>query len=135
MRERIETALLGLYACVDDLLDVRERTLGEDVISAWIQAEEIGDRLTRKELRAMVVGLVFAGNDTARNQLGLAVHAFVEHPAQWEQVLLLVANCVLELELLAEPTWRPALGITGLHTLPIRFRVSDASLKPRYCRT
>jgi cytochrome P450 len=31
----------------------------------------------------MIGGLLFAGVDTTRNQLGLAMHTFCEHPDQW----------------------------------------------------
>jgi cytochrome P450 len=34
----------------------------------------------------MVVGLVFAGNDTTRNQLGLGMVSFLRHPEQWERL-------------------------------------------------
>jgi cytochrome P450 len=82
-RERVEAALLGLYACADELLTERRRAPGQDLITALIAAEEAGDRLSTEELRAMVVGLVFAGNDTTRNQLGLGMYAFLRHPEQW----------------------------------------------------
>lgn len=55
----------------------------EDLISALIAAETDGQRLTGEELLAMVSGLVFAGQDTTRNQLGLAVLTFIRHPEQW----------------------------------------------------
>ena len=35
------------------------------------------------ELFSMISGLVFAGYDTTRNQLGQAVFAFARHPEQW----------------------------------------------------
>jgi cytochrome P450 len=91
---RIEAALQGLYACVDDLLAARRAAPGADVISALIAAEEAGDQLHDAELRAMVALLVFAGQDTTRNQLGNALATFLEHPAQWAQ-------------LAAEPTLAP----------------------------
>src|SRR5262245_25423984 len=91
---RIEAALQGLYACVDDLLAARRAAPGADLISALIAAEEAGDQLHDEELRAMVALLVFAGQDTTRNQLGNALATFLEHPAQWAQ-------------LAAEPTLAP----------------------------
>jgi cytochrome P450 len=56
------------------------------LISALIAAEESGDQLTDEELRVMVALLVFAGQDTTRNQLGYALTTFLEHPAQWAQL-------------------------------------------------
>jgi cytochrome P450 len=85
-RPRIEAALLGLAACVDDLLAERRAAPGPDLISALIAAEEAGDQLSDTELRHLVTGLVFAGQDTTRNQLGCALVTFLAHPAQWERL-------------------------------------------------
>jgi cytochrome P450 len=82
-RTRIEAALLGLAACVDDLLAARRAAPGPDLISALIAAEEAGDQLSDTELRVLVTGLVFAGQDTTRNQLGCALTTFLAHPEQW----------------------------------------------------
>jgi cytochrome P450 len=85
-RTRIEAALLGLSACVDDLLAARRAAPGPDLISALIAAEESGDQLSDMELCVLVTGLVFAGQDTTRNQLGCALATFIEHPAQWARL-------------------------------------------------
>ena len=83
---RIEAALQGLYACVDDLLAARRAAPGPDLISALLAAQEAGDHLHDEELRALVAFLVFASQDTTRNQLGCALTAFLEHPAQWARL-------------------------------------------------
>jgi cytochrome P450 len=83
---RIEAALQGLDACVDDLLAARRAAPGPDLISARLAAEEAGDHLHDEELRALVAFLVFAGQDTTRNQLGCALTTFLEHPAQWARL-------------------------------------------------
>ncbi|MGH3811966.1 MAG: cytochrome P450 [Pseudonocardiaceae bacterium] len=82
-RNRIDAAVAGLYACCDELTAQRREDLGDDFISALITAEEDGQRLTADELRHLVSGLVFAGQDTTRNQLGLAMTTFTRHPEQW----------------------------------------------------
>jgi cytochrome P450 len=82
-RARIEAALLGLSACVDDLLAARRAAPGPDLLSALIAAEEAGDQLSDAELRVLVTALVFAGQDTTRNQLGCALTLFLDHPEQW----------------------------------------------------
>ena len=84
VRVRVEAAVLALYACVDDVLADRRREPQDDLISTLIAAEEDGDRLNEDELRATVVGLVFAGNDTTRNQLGQGLLAFARAPEQWD---------------------------------------------------
>jgi hypothetical protein len=48
-----------------------------------VAAEDAGDTLTDHELRRMISTLLFASQDTTRNQLGLAAATFVGHPDQW----------------------------------------------------
>jgi hypothetical protein len=82
-QHRIDAAVTGLGDCCDELIAQRHANPGEDLISALIAAEADGQRLTGDELRTMVSGLVFAGQDTTRNQLGLAMLTFIQHPEQW----------------------------------------------------
>jgi cytochrome P450 len=82
-QDRIDAAVAGLYSCCDDLAARRRKHPGEDLISALIAAETDGERLSAEELRILVSTLVFAGQDTTRNQLGLAMITFAEHPEQW----------------------------------------------------
>ena len=86
----IEAALTGLYEYCDELIAHRRAhptttptAPSDDLVSALITAEADGDRLSTQELRSLITGLVFAGQDTTRNQLGLALQLFAEHPDQW----------------------------------------------------
>ena len=81
--DRIAAALDGLYDAVDALLETRRADPQDDLLSALIAAEADGDRLSPRELRLMVATLLFAGQDTTRHQLGLALARFAEHPEQW----------------------------------------------------
>jgi cytochrome P450 len=80
---RIEVALARLYDYADALIADRRGCQGRDLVTSMIEAHESGDRLTRAELRDSLVLLIFGGFDTTRNQLGLAMQLFVEHPGQW----------------------------------------------------
>ncbi len=82
-QDRIDAAVAGLCTCCDELIAQRRVNPGDDLISALIAAEADGQRLTTDELRSLVSGLVFAGQDTTRNQLGLAITTFTDHPQQW----------------------------------------------------
>jgi len=79
---RIEAALEGLYSYVDDLIAERRTAPGEDLVSALVAAEADGDRLSDEELRAMVVNLVFAGHDTTKGLISIALKLLAEHPDQ-----------------------------------------------------
>jgi cytochrome P450 len=104
---RIEAALAALYAYADALIADRQRSPRDDFVTCLVQAQagppgppggyetggyEAGEAhgrvageagLTAAELRDSLVLLIFGGFDTTRNQLGLAMQAFLDHPAQW----------------------------------------------------
>jgi len=82
-QDRIETALADLYDATDQLIAARRDNPGPDLISALLTAEADGERLTATELRTMVAALLFAGQDTTRNQLGRTLQLFLAHPDQW----------------------------------------------------
>jgi cytochrome P450 len=83
---RVEAALVALSDYVDGLIAVRRNDPGPDLLSALIQAEESGDRMTQEELRAMAVVLIFGGEDTTQCQLACALATFAGHHDQWERV-------------------------------------------------
>lgn len=64
------------------LADQRRQDPADDLITALVQAEEEGDRLSRDELLAMVVFLLFAGHETTTGLLGNSIVALAEHPEQ-----------------------------------------------------
>ena len=80
---RIEAALANLYAYADALIADRLSRPRDDFVTALVQAQADGERLTATELRDTLVLLIFGGFDTTRNQLGLAMQAFIDHPRQW----------------------------------------------------
>lgn len=81
---RIEAALEHLYDYADDLIADRRANPRDDFVSALVNAERKDDgSLSSQELRDGLVLLIFGGYDTTRNQLGLAMQAFCEHPDQW----------------------------------------------------
>jgi len=82
--DRINAATEGMFAYADDLVAKRRTSPGNDFMSTLVAASEDNDRLSNEELRDMILMLVFAGIDTTRNQLGLGISTFLEHPEQWE---------------------------------------------------
>jgi cytochrome P450 len=80
---RIEAALANLYAYADALIAGRRERPRDDFVTALVDAQADGERLTARELRDSLVLLIFGGFDTTRNQLGLAMQAFIDHPGQW----------------------------------------------------
>jgi cytochrome P450 len=99
---RIEAALAALYDYADALIAGRQRSPRDDFVTCLVQAQagppgQVGEPeagpagrhkpdeagLTAAELRDSLVLLIFGGFDTTRNQLGLAMQAFLDHPGQW----------------------------------------------------
>ncbi len=82
--DEIETAIAEIDAYTLNLLEHRRARPGNDLLSELLVAEEEGDRLSYDELVMLVGALLLGGTDTTRNQLGLAVMCFAQHPDQWE---------------------------------------------------
>ena len=94
---RIEAALAALYDYADAVIAARERDPRDDLVTSLVKSQAddgAGDAgltgaglteagLTGAELRDALVLLIFGGFDTTRNQLGLAMQVFLEHPGQW----------------------------------------------------
>jgi cytochrome P450 len=80
----IERAVTEFYEYEDALIAARKRSLGDDLISDLIRAEEGGDRLSDDELRNLVLNILVGGVDTSQSQLAHAVRLLAQHPDQWE---------------------------------------------------
>jgi len=59
---------------------------GADLMSRLVRSDNSGPALVGKELDAMFLLLVVAGNETTRSALALGLQAFVENPEQWDAV-------------------------------------------------
>ncbi|MDN5895152.1 MAG: cytochrome P450 [Nocardioides sp.] len=80
---KIEAALNGLHGYLDEVVADRQANPRDDLVSTLLQAQETEGRLSRHELGVALVFLAFAGMETTRNQLGLALQTLLQHPAQW----------------------------------------------------
>jgi cytochrome P450 len=82
--DQIEAALGRLYGYADTLIADRRARPQDDCVTALVTAHVENDQLSGDELRDTLVLLMFGGFDTTRNQLGLAMQTFIDHPAQWQ---------------------------------------------------
>jgi cytochrome P450 len=86
--EMLGEAMWKLTEFAKDLAAQRERRPGDDLMTALVQAEVDGDRLTHAEIGAFFVLLSVAGNDTTRHTTSHALRALTLHPEQrallWE---------------------------------------------------
>ena len=78
----IKQAAEEAYEYFEEIIDERHRTPRDDIVTALIQAEESGDRLTHEEMLSVMLLLLMAGNETTRNLIGNAVLALLQSPLQ-----------------------------------------------------
>jgi cytochrome P450 len=98
--------LLGLPAAwlfvryLRRLVAWRRRQPGDDLLTALLQAEDSGDRLSPDELLAMVFLLLVAGHETTVNLIASGTLALLEHPDQLDRLHRepsLIASAIEEL--------------------------------------
>lgn len=80
---RIEAAIAGLSGYLDEVVADRRRRPREDLVSTLASTLDEPDGLSERELSVALVFLAFAGMETTRNQLGLALQTLLHHPDQW----------------------------------------------------
>ncbi len=56
----------------------------DDIVTRLVSAEVDGDHLSADEFGFFMVLLSVAGNETTRNAISHGMHAYFEHPEQWE---------------------------------------------------
>ena len=85
-RVRIEAAGNAFLEYFADLIERRRRSLRDDLLSALIEAEEGGDRLSEEELLGTALFLLIAGHETTVNLVGNGTLALLQHRDQLERL-------------------------------------------------
>lgn len=80
--EGIADASLALSSYFDEMIAMRRKEPRDDLLTALVQSEERGHRLTEEELRATCVLLLIAGHETTMNLIGNGLLALLHHPDQ-----------------------------------------------------
>jgi cytochrome P450 len=84
-RDNFAEASAGVGALVEyfrDLIRRREREPRDDLTTLMLRAEHEGDHLTRDEVVANCILLLFAGHETTTNLIGNGLFHLLRHPAQ-----------------------------------------------------
>lgn len=82
LNEENALASLELFSYVEAHLDARERSPGDDLLSALVQAEVDGERLSRADQLSFCMTLLVAGNETTRTLMTGGLLALAEHAEQ-----------------------------------------------------
>lgn len=79
---RIAQAIMTVHTIAMGLVEERRRTPGDDLVTALVQAEVDGERLTDEEISAIFFLLIIAGNDTTRQSTSHGMKALTDFPEQ-----------------------------------------------------
>jgi cholest-4-en-3-one 26-monooxygenase len=82
-----QEAAMELYAYAAELFATKRIDPHADLMSVLTSVEVEGEKLSALELELFFLLLTVAGNETTRNLMSGAMHAFFEHPAQWRRLL------------------------------------------------
>ena len=84
--EAFMQSAMGFVGYLGQIFEERRLNPQNDLISALLQAEEAGDRLSTQELFSMVVLLIIAGHETTVTLIGNATVAMLTHPEVLERL-------------------------------------------------
>jgi cytochrome P450 len=84
--EDFYASAMGFVGYLGQVFEERRANPQDDLISALIQAEEEGDRLSVEELFSMVVLLIIAGHETTVSLIGNSVVALLANPEVLEHL-------------------------------------------------
>jgi cytochrome P450 len=105
----VDTALTELLAYTAELAAIRRDEPRDDLITRIAQAGR-EDGWTDEMVNGSIAGLVFAGHETTKNQLGWMLSVLSERPAVWDGV----ASGTLEVNAVVEEVLRHRSTATGV---------------------
>jgi cholest-4-en-3-one 26-monooxygenase len=82
-----QEAAIELYAYAAELYAKKRVDPSQDLMSVLTTVEIDGDKLSELELELFFLLLTVAGNETTRNLISGAMHAFFDHPDQWQRLV------------------------------------------------
>ena len=85
--EDSKNAAMEMYAYGDKIGAIKRESPGDDIASKLIEAEVEGEKLSEFEFALFFMLLSVAGNETTRNAISHGMHAFFQHPDQWQRLI------------------------------------------------
>jgi len=79
---RVAQAIMTVHAIAMELVESRRRNPENDLVTALVQAEVDGERLSDEEISAIFFLLIIAGNDTTRQSISHGMKALTDYPDQ-----------------------------------------------------
>jgi cholest-4-en-3-one 26-monooxygenase len=81
-----EAASMEVYMMCDEVAADRRRNPRDDIMTALVNAEIDGERLTDPELNLFFITLIVAGNETTRNLINHSMLALLDNPDEAERL-------------------------------------------------
>jgi cholest-4-en-3-one 26-monooxygenase len=76
-----------MFMYANELAKERRENPRDDIVTALLNAEVDGDRLSEMDFNLFFLLLAVAGNETTRNSISHGVRAFCEHPDQYRKLV------------------------------------------------
>jgi cholest-4-en-3-one 26-monooxygenase len=114
-------AATEMFMYANELAAKKRANPGDDIISALLQAEVEGERLTDLEFDLFFELLAVAGNETTRNLISHGMHFMFQYPHAWQQLLAdrsLMNSAVEEMLRFASPVMY--MRRTAQHDIELR---------------
>ncbi|MEZ5167272.1 MAG: cytochrome P450 [Acidimicrobiales bacterium] len=128
-------AAIEMNRLLAGVIEWKRANPGDDLLTALIDAEEDGDRLTTKELRDQVSLLFIAGHETTVNLIGTGIWELLRHPEQTEELRAdpnLDAGAVEELLRFVSPVqFSRRIAVTSME---LRKQIPSAGVHPDVAR-
>jgi cytochrome P450 len=120
--EDMQASIAAVYRLLDELVELKRRTPGDDLASAMLAAHDEDDgQFTHKEIVDTLSLMLAAGHETTTSLLDSAITAMLTHPGQ------------LELVRAGQRSWSDVIEETlrwqaPIAYLPLRYAVEDIEL-------
>ncbi|MGV0991017.1 MAG: cytochrome P450 [Mycobacterium sp.] len=79
---RVAQAIMTVHGIAMELVEARRRKPENDLVTAMVQAEVDGERLSDEEISSIFFLLIIAGNDTTRQSISHGMKALTDFPEQ-----------------------------------------------------
>jgi cholest-4-en-3-one 26-monooxygenase len=85
--EEVQAAQIEMFMYANELAVERRKEKRDDIVTALLDAEVDGDRLSEMDFNLFFLLLAVAGNETTRNSISHGVRAFCDHPDQYQMLV------------------------------------------------
>ena len=98
--QRCENAFADMNKLFGEIIEKRRAAPEEDLITALVQANDAGDKLSTEEMIGACQLVIVAGHDTTHNTLSLGMAALADNPGFWDYMYRnpdKTLDCIMEL--------------------------------------